>query len=33
MDSKVLTPLQERVLRIFFDNGLAEKGYYLTGGG
>ena len=32
MESKVLTPLQERVLIALFDNGLADRGYYLTGG-
>jgi predicted nucleotidyltransferase component of viral defense system len=32
MASKVLTPLQERVLQALFDNGLADRGYYLTGG-
>jgi len=32
MTSKVLTPLQEKVLVALFNNGLAERGYYLTGG-
>ena len=32
MDSKVLTPLQERVLVALFENGLADRGSYLTGG-
>ncbi|MGE0823038.1 MAG: hypothetical protein AB7G75_30505 [Candidatus Binatia bacterium] len=32
MNSKILTPLQERVLHALFENGLGEKGYYLTGG-
>jgi len=32
MDSKVLTPLQERVLVALFENGLGDRGYYLTGG-
>lgn len=32
MDRKVLTPLQERVLLALFGNGLADRGYYLTGG-
>ncbi len=32
MDSKILTPLQERVLVTLFENGLGDRGYYLTGG-
>ena len=32
MVSKVLTPLQEKVLIALFDNRLADHGYYLTGG-
>src|SRR2546428_1111807 len=32
MDSSVLTPLQQQVLVALFDNGLADRGYYLTGG-
>jgi predicted nucleotidyltransferase component of viral defense system len=32
VDSKVLTPLQERVLVALFEHGLADRGYYLTGG-
>lgn len=32
MKSKVLTDLQEKVLVTLFDNGLGERGYYLTGG-
>jgi len=32
MDSKVLTPLQESVLVALFENGLGDRGYYLTGG-
>lgn len=28
----VLTPLQDRVLRLFFDEGGAQRGYFLTGG-
>ena len=32
MTSKVLTPLQEQVLTAFFTHGLADSGYYLTGG-
>src|SRR6059036_1225209 len=32
MDSKVLTSLQERVLVALFENGLGDRGYYLSGG-
>jgi predicted nucleotidyltransferase component of viral defense system len=32
MTHNVLTPLQVRVLHALFDNDLAERGYYLTGG-
>lgn len=32
MQSKVLTPLQEKVLLALFENGLGDRGYYLTGG-
>ena len=32
MESSVLTPLQKQVLVALFDNGLADRGYYLTGG-
>ena len=32
MKSKILTDLQEKVLITLFDNGLGERGYYLTGG-
>lgn len=32
MESRVLTSLQKEVLVILFDNGLGERGYYLTGG-
>jgi len=32
MQSKVLTPLQTRVLLALFENGLGDRGYYLTGG-
>lgn len=32
MAHKVLTPLQEKILNLLFKNGLAELGYFLTGG-
>ena len=32
MENSVLTPLQQQVLVALFDSGLAERGYYLTGG-
>jgi hypothetical protein len=32
MQSSILTPLQNRVLIALFDNGLADRGYSLTGG-
>src|SRR5216684_1408125 len=32
MENNVLTPLQQRVLVTLFANGLADRGYYLTGG-
>lgn len=32
MKSKALTSLQEEVLVMLFDNGLGERGYFLTGG-
>ncbi|MBI2998363.1 MAG: nucleotidyl transferase AbiEii/AbiGii toxin family protein [Deltaproteobacteria bacterium] len=32
MEAKVLTPLQARVLRALFENGIGERGYYFTGG-
>jgi len=32
MSSKVLTGMQEQVLRLLFEKGLGERGYYLTGG-
>jgi predicted nucleotidyltransferase component of viral defense system len=32
MESSVLTPLQKKVLVALFDNGLADRGYSLTGG-
>jgi predicted nucleotidyltransferase component of viral defense system len=32
MNSKVLTPPQEQVLLALFENGLGDRGYYLTGG-
>jgi predicted nucleotidyltransferase component of viral defense system len=32
MESNILTPLQQRVLLTLFDRGLADRGYYLTGG-
>ena len=32
MENNVLTPLQQQVLVALFDNGLADRGYYLTGG-
>lgn len=32
MNSKVLTPSQEKVLLALFENGLGDRGYYLTGG-
>jgi predicted nucleotidyltransferase component of viral defense system len=32
MAPNVLTPLQERVLQALFENDLADRGYYLTGG-
>lgn len=32
MDNKVLTPLQDSVLVALFENGLGDRGYYLTGG-
>ncbi len=32
MENSVLTPLQQQVLVALFDSGLADRGYYLTGG-
>lgn len=32
MTSRILTSLQEKVLTTLFDNGLRERGYFLTGG-
>jgi predicted nucleotidyltransferase component of viral defense system len=32
MPDSILTPLQHRVLTSLFQNGLAERGFYLTGG-
>ena len=32
MESSVFTPLQNKVLVALFDRGLADRGYYLTGG-
>ena len=32
MEHSVLTPLQQQVLVALFDSGLADRGYYLTGG-
>jgi predicted nucleotidyltransferase component of viral defense system len=32
MASSVLTPLQDTVLAVLFENGLGDRGYYLTGG-
>jgi len=32
MENNVLTPLQQRALVTLFANGLADRGYYLTGG-
>lgn len=29
---KTLTPLQDEVLRLFFEHGAGERGYFLTGG-
>ena len=32
MPDSLLTPLQRRVLTSFFQKGLGERGFYLTGG-
>ena len=32
IENSVLTPLQQQVLVALFDSGLADRGYYLTGG-
>lgn len=32
MPDSILTPLQRRVLASFFQNGLGQRGFYLTGG-
>ncbi|MBH0179991.1 MAG: nucleotidyl transferase AbiEii/AbiGii toxin family protein [Nitrospira sp.] len=32
MPDSILTPLQHRTLTSFFQNGLGERGFYLTGG-
>jgi predicted nucleotidyltransferase component of viral defense system len=32
MENSALTPLQQQVLVALFDSGLADRGYYLTGG-
>lgn len=32
MKTRVLTRFQEKVLTLFFDKGLGERGFYLTGG-
>ena len=32
MPDSILTPLQRQTLASFFQNGLGERGYYLTGG-
>jgi hypothetical protein len=32
VETKVLTPLQAKVLILLFDNGIGARGYYFTGG-